>query len=266
MKSPFPGMDPYLEQFWPDVHARFILYACDQLEEQLPGNLIARVEERVVLETEEDPHTVYPDVKITERPGRGSPGGAVASRASVIEPVIVESYGEPATETSLNIFEAGPKQRLITVLEILGLANKLAGEGQRQYRQKQKELRHAGVSLVEVDLLRQGRRVFSVPLSIVPPQARTTYQVCVRRGWLPQRFELYPVPLQSPLPAIRIPLRERDEDVRLDLQAVLEQAYRKGRYHLTIDYAQPPDPPLAGDDAKWARTLVRAARKSRPSG
>ncbi len=59
MKSPFPGMDPYLEQFWPDVHARMIFYACDQLEEQLPGNLIARVEERVVLETEEAAHGVY---------------------------------------------------------------------------------------------------------------------------------------------------------------------------------------------------------------
>jgi hypothetical protein len=53
MKSPFPGMDPYLERFWPDLHARLILYACDQIEEQLPGNLIARVEERVVVEAEE---------------------------------------------------------------------------------------------------------------------------------------------------------------------------------------------------------------------
>ena len=43
MNSPFPGMDPYLEQYWQDVHARLILYACDQLEDQLPGNLIARV-------------------------------------------------------------------------------------------------------------------------------------------------------------------------------------------------------------------------------
>jgi hypothetical protein len=63
----------------------------------------------------------------------------------------------------------------------------------------------------------------------------------------------------------RIPLREKDEDVRLDLQALLELAYRKGRYHLTIDYAELPDPPLAGDDAKWARTLVKAARPRRRS-
>jgi hypothetical protein len=265
MKSPFPGMDPYLEQFWPDIHASLIIYTRDQIEEQLPGNLIARVEERVLLETEEDPRAIYPDVKITERPGRGSPGGAVASQVPVMEPVIVEYYGEPATETFLNILEAGPGQRRITVIEILSLANKLAGPGQRQYRRKQQELADAGVSLVEIDLLRQGRRVLNVPPSRIPVRARTTYQVCVRRGWRRQQCAVYPVPLRSPLPAIHIPLRQQDEDVRLDLQAVLEQAYRKGRYSLTINYAEPPDPPLTGDDAKWARALVKAARKSKPS-
>jgi hypothetical protein len=237
-------MDPYLEQFWPDLHARLILYACDQLEEQLPGNLIARVEERVVLETEEEPHVVYPDVKITERKGRGSAGGAVASKATVVEPVIVEYRGEPATETFLNILEAGPGQRLITVIEILGPANKLAGPGQRQYRRKQHELAVAGVSLVEIDLL------------------RPTYQVCVRRGWRPGQCEVYPVPLRTPLPTINIPLRREEKDVQLNLQALLEQAYRKGRYALTIDYAEPPEPPLIADDAKWARALIRAARKA----
>jgi hypothetical protein len=265
MKSPFPGMDPYLEQFWPDLHARLILYASDQLEEQLPDNLIARVEERVVLETEENGHAVYPDIKITERSGRGSSVSGVASRAAVIEPVIVEYRGEPATETYLNILETGPRQRLITVIEILSMANKLAGEGQRQYRRKQKELEDTGVSLVEIDLLRGGSRVLSVLQSRVPARARTTYQACVRRGWLPARFEVYPMPLRSPLPPLGIPLREKDKDVHLDLQLVLDQAYRKGRYHLTIDYAEPPDPPLTKDDAKWARTLLKAMRAKKRS-
>ena len=62
MKSPFPGMDPYLEQFWPDVHASLIIYTRDQLEEQLPANLIARVEERVVFETETDEHHCHGSV------------------------------------------------------------------------------------------------------------------------------------------------------------------------------------------------------------
>ena len=258
MPSPFPGMDPFLEQFWLDIHASLIIYTRDQLEEQLPADLIARVEERVVFETEESRfQTRYPDVKITERPGRKHRGAVALKLARPFEPVVVECLDEPATETFINIIEAGPGQRLVTVIEILSLANKLPGEGQRQYRHKQKELRDASVSLVEIDLLRSGERVLSVPRSLVPPHARATYQACVRRGWLPQRFEIYPLPLRERLPAISIPLRETDEDILLDMQAVLEQAYRKGRYHLTIDYKKRPDPPLTAADARWAKSLLK---------
>jgi hypothetical protein len=51
MPSPFPGMDPYLEAHWRDVHASLIIYARDALQGVLPGSLRARVEERVLLES-----------------------------------------------------------------------------------------------------------------------------------------------------------------------------------------------------------------------
>jgi hypothetical protein len=35
MKSPFPGMDPYLEQNWGEVHTSLIVYARNQLNSQL---------------------------------------------------------------------------------------------------------------------------------------------------------------------------------------------------------------------------------------
>ena len=264
MNSPFPGMDPYLEQYWQDLHARLVLYVCDQLEEQLPSNLIARVEERIVFETDREgdkPRAAYPDVKISERRNRG--GLAVAELPSLadIEPLIVEYEGEPATETFINIMESSPGQRLVTVIEVLSLANKLPGEGRRQYRQKQEELAAGGVSLVEIDLLRRGQRVLSLPSEHIPRAFRTTYQVCVRRGWRPRRYEIYPVPLRRPLPAIRIPLREKDQDIRLDLQAVLDLAYRKGRYHLTLNYRRNPDPPLSKLDATWAKGQIMKALK-----
>jgi hypothetical protein len=47
MKSPFPGMDPYLDRHWSDVRARLIVYISDQLQPQLGGSLRARVEERL---------------------------------------------------------------------------------------------------------------------------------------------------------------------------------------------------------------------------
>jgi hypothetical protein len=255
-------MDPYLEQFWLDVHAGLMIYIRDQLEEQLPANLIARVEERIVFELEEDVlQARYPDIKITEQPGRGNGRVAVVGKAAVAEPVIVEC--DPVAETFIQILEAGPEQRLVSVLEILSLANKLPGECQDEYRRKLSELRDTGVSLVEIDLLRRGERMLGVPKWLIPPRARTTYQVCVRRGWKPYTFEIYPVPLRRPLPSIRIPLRKTDDDIRLDLQAVLEQAYRKGRYHLTIDYTKRPDPPLAALDAKWAKRLLKTPGKKK---
>jgi len=69
------------------------------------------------------------------------------------------------------------------------------------------------------------------------------------------------MPLRSPLPGIRIPLRQTDNDIPPRLQAVVDQAYRKGRYQLTIDYAQLPEPPLTGADAKWAKRCSRKAKK-----
>jgi hypothetical protein len=256
-------MDPYLERYWRDVHARFVLYACDQLEPQLPGNLIARVEERIVFENDEGrERSAYPDVKIAERFSRERELAGVKSQAAVLEPVIVEFGSEPATETYINILETNG-QRLVTVIEVLSHSNKLPGEGQRLYRQKQAELAEAGVSLVEIDLLRRGDRVLTLPVEHIPKRVRTTYQVCVRRGWSPRRYEVYPVPLQAPLLAIKIPLRERDQDIQLELQAVLEQAYRKGRYHLTPNYAKPADPPLTGADGKWARGVLKIGKRPR---
>src|SRR3954463_1435718 len=45
MKSPFPGMDPYLEGSPGDFHASLTVYGCDQLQSQLPDDLVARIEQ-----------------------------------------------------------------------------------------------------------------------------------------------------------------------------------------------------------------------------
>ncbi len=263
MNSPFPGMNPYLEQHWLDLHARLVLYACDQLEDQLPDNLIARVEERVVLETEE-PHDywVFPDVRIAELARRQSSAGRVASSGTAVaEPVIVPLSPEPATETFINLIDPEGKDRLITVIEILSLANKLLGPGQREYRQKQEKLQRRGVNLVEIDLLRRGHRVILAPVARLGRRLRTTYQACVWRAAKPDQCEVYRIPLRSPLPKIKIPLRSKDKDIFLDLQAIVGQAYRKGRYGATLDYSEPADPPLLPGDAKWAQGLIKKARK-----
>ncbi len=70
------------------------------------------------------------------------------------------------------------------------------------------------------------------------------------------RYEVYPIHLRNRLPIIRIPLREGDDDVALDLQALIDQAYRNAGYDAT-DYSDDFVPPLKGEDAAWADALLR---------
>lgn len=250
-------MDPYLEQFWRDVHASLIIYARDMLQERLPGDLRARVEERVFVESNEAQRVVYPDIRVVER-GQGSRTGGGDIGLSVAEPLVIHLSRERVSETFIEIIEVGSARRVVTVIEVLSLANKLPGEGQELYRRKQREMVSGRVSLVEIDLLRAGRRVLSVPDTQIPRSHRTTYQVCVRRGSRPDSAEIYRVPLRERLPAIRIPLRHSDADVPLDLQALIDQCYRNGGYNEDIDYTSAPDPPLDPDDARWADELPRS--------
>ena len=54
MKSPFPGMDPYLETRWSDVHLSLATYSRDALNGLLPPGLLARSEERSVVSVDDE--------------------------------------------------------------------------------------------------------------------------------------------------------------------------------------------------------------------
>jgi hypothetical protein len=71
------------------------------------------------------------------------------------------------------------------------------------------------------------------------------------------RLEVYAVPLRDRLPNCRIPLRPPDEDVVLDLTAVLNRTYDVGSYDLLIDYSQPPSVPLTEAEAAWLDQWLR---------
>ncbi|HEX5444578.1 MAG TPA: DUF4058 family protein [Pirellulales bacterium] len=262
IKSPFPGMDPYLESRWRDVHQRLVLYSCDFLQPRLPSGLLARVEEQLFVESDDaPPRSIYPDVRIFEHAGAtatGAAASAVAVEAGEDGPFVVKVAHEPATEGFIEIREVGEGNRLVTVIEFLSPSNKSTVKGRRLYRRKQRELRRARVSLVEIDLLRAGKRVLSLPMRELPPQYRGMYQVCVRRGWRSDEAEVYRLRLRAALPKIKVPLRKKDADIELDLQRLIELCYANGRYD-TLDYTAEADPPLEPDDAKWADELLRAA-------
>jgi hypothetical protein len=263
MNSPFPGMDPYLEAHWLDVHSSLIFLAKSTIQSQLSGGLVARSEERLIVEdNSESPPWRYPDVRVVEHAGVSAdthPAGTTA----VAEPLVIEIQREPMPQRFIEIIDAASGGRVVTVIELVSPSNKSAGDGRTQYQRKQQECIEARVNLVEIDLTRAGQRKLLVSSSELPPDRRSTYLAIVYRAQWKRwgRKEAYDISLRRRLPAIGIPLRPADTDVVLDLQPLVDEAYRAGAYDRTINYAQDCDPPLPAEDAAWADELLKAAGK-----
>lgn len=67
MNSPFPGMNPYLENpiFWSEVHHRLISVIADEIEPNIPPQYRVAIEQRTYLSDEEDSQKAgIPDVTI----------------------------------------------------------------------------------------------------------------------------------------------------------------------------------------------------------
>lgn len=259
MRSPFPGMDPYLEQFWGDLHQTLINRSRTAIQKQLPADLVARVDERVVVEPA-DPFSrkIIPDVRVVERGLRERPELRTTNGIAVAEPMVVHMVqDEPERQGYIEIIDLGSGRRVVTVIEVLSPSNKVPGPGRDLYLRKQEELRQGGVSLVEINLNRTGSHVFMVPLNRIPEGQATPYATCIRRAWKPFELEYYRLPIRERLPALAIPLRPDDSYVPLDLQAILDECCDEGRYVEDIDYRRDANPPLSGDDAHWADALLR---------
>ena len=270
MPNPFPGMNPYLETpgQWSNVHSRLIALITDVLDASMPPGYTASIGERCrVVQTGRG---IYPDVYLSQNtpfatPERG--GAAVAERVMAgadlpTDPaLIVERLPVMPRQTYIEIRDARQGERVVTTIEVLSPVNKTRGEGQTLYLAKQQEILGSRTHLVEIDLLRAGQpTVAARPLTSAEAGSemeRRDYITCLHRGGHGERYAVWPVSLRQRLPRIAIPLSDGDADIPLDLQAVLDQCYERGRFGQKTDYAQPPDPPLTGEDAAWADTLLR---------
>ncbi len=170
MPSPFPGMDPYLEDppRWPDFHHRLISAISDALVLQLRPNYYARIEERVYLSGEDDPGW------------------------SIMLPTFRSGYRweQEIHEARLNVIYRESRE-ITTVLEVLSPGNKVSGARSREnYRLKRDEVMHTRKNLVEIDLLREGLPMMAQEL--LPPH---DYMVLVSRAGRPERADVWPIEL-----------------------------------------------------------------------
>jgi hypothetical protein len=259
-RSPFPGMDPWLESYWGTVHPSYIIYCRDQLAPQLPKGLFASVEETIyVVSPEWDQRSYRPDVAVisTEK----WPQEPLGQRGTaLVEPMRILVPTEPVPVRHIEIRENREGNPLVTAIEVVSPANKLDADGRAKYTEKRKAYYQADVNVVEIDLLRSGRMIVDVPAGAFSkrPDSDTPYKACVRAAHQEEQIwaDYYPIPLRQRLPTIRIPLRPVDANLGLNLQDPLEMAYDRGGYWMRIDYSKPPEPPLSSDDALWARQLI----------
>ncbi len=259
MKSPFPGMDPFLELHWGDVHTRLIVYASNQINPQLPPDLQARVEESGKVTIDDDgkvsSRTIYPDVSVVEDPcGISSKGSQQTAVAEIAEPLRIRVDENPIRR-HIEIIDGSVGGRVVTAIEILSPSNKIGFDGANAYKRKQHEYIAAGVNLVEIDLIRQGEFVVAAPLELVPEKYRNAYVICIRRAEKPWEIELYRASMAETLPNFPIPLRPTDRDAVVRLQPLIDDCYRDGRY-AHIDYGQRLQPPLSDAEVAWVAGLV----------
>lgn len=258
----FPGVDPYLEGqgYWPDFHLRFVNYWAEAIADRLPDHYEARLEERMrLIEVASDEAKGFrPDVALVrhaESPGFASQGHteqAVAVEIE-IEPVTMPvAMLEEAREAYIEVLHR-PDRTLVAVLELLSPANK-AEPGRGDYVLKRDALLRRPLHLVELDLLVAGHR-----LPMARPLPAGDFYALVARGDRRPECEVYAWTVRQPLPKIRIPLRAPDPDLKLDLAAVYETAFAKGRYERSIDRAATLTVPLDPDARAWAEQRARAA-------
>jgi hypothetical protein len=256
MPSPFPGMDPWLEdsEVFPNLHDRLIIYLQDQLNSVLPAGYVATSRNRVWVD---DELRRDPDVSVFGR-DRG-PNGDASSATTLTGLVTIdqERLSDPWDELYLEILSAKGK-RLVTAIEILSLSNKKSGNtGRKMYQEKQRELRLAGVNLVEVDLLRGGTHTTLVPFKRLQEViGQFDYHISVMVGHS-LTYLAAAIRLTDRLPTIGIPLDPETPEVTMDLQPLLDRCYDGGRYPELVNYRLPCDPPLRPEQQTWAEGILR---------
>lgn len=264
MQSPFPGMDPYLEGYiWPDVHHELASEIRADLAQQISPKYVARISTYIVEDTsaEEDVGIMYPDVDILKKIRQVKEEETVmaySSKSKALTPPTISIPGAKPVEVRIPVVEIRDREQnqLITAIEILSPVNKRK-PGLTPYREKRQRLHDGGVHLLEIDLLRRGQRPIQY---IYLPKSH--YMVSLTRAE-EEKISIWAFDMKDEAPVLPVPLKQPDEDARLDLGEALRRAYRRGQYHLSINYKEaPPSPPLTEEEQAWMAELLEEVRRS----
>lgn len=251
MPSPFPGMNPYLEQndAWEDFHHNFISRAQEMLAASVGPNYLVKIEVRLILHelsAEERRFMGRADVGVTGP----SPREVSREEGSVVSAPVHGTLPAVDVErlSSLEIVDRR-NRRVVTVIELLSPTHKAPGPDRDEYMRKRTRVLDQRTHLVEIDLRRGGERPHYPE---IPP---CDYYALVSRWQDRPVVGIWPIGLRDGLPVIPIPLTPPDPDVPFDLQALLHRVYDAADYGKYI-YQEAPQPPLSPEDLAWAQQFV----------
>lgn len=230
MPSPFPGMDPFLEEekLWPAFQHQLVTW----LYQILLPNLVDRYRARVA-------QLHY----TTEQP--------------LFTSIVREEHHEDYIE-----IRQRSNGRLVTLISTVSIANKTSASGRQAYMEKRREGRSAAANLVEIDLLLQGQPMLEYSREGLP---EWDYAVTVTRASQPERYEIYTATLRKPLPRFRLPLAGDDRDLIVELQKAFSRAYDQGGFAGQLVYQRDPAVSLENEDRKWVDELLKQ-QKLRSAG
>jgi hypothetical protein len=225
MPSPFPGMDPYLEDdgLWAAFHHQLITCLHQTLLPGLVDRYRARVGQR---------HYT------TEQP--------------LFTSVVREEHHEEFIE-----IRQRSDGRMITLIDVVSPGNKSTESGRRAYLEKRAEAKASGANLVEIDLLLQGQPLLEYSRDGLP---EWDYAVTVTKATHPDRFEIYTVTMQKRLPRFRLPLSGDDRDTVVDMHVMFSRCYDQGSFASKIDYQRDPGVALSPEDRRWLADLLKQQR------
>jgi len=266
MKSPFPGVDPFIEAcgLWEGFHSHLVEAIYRAIAKVLPPGYTADTAVRsyiVLMESEgKKERLAKADVTVTESAARKKPrkkkgGEAVASPAEEIDSVMMQAFvAEEFEEKFVEIYAEREERFLVTCIEVLSPSNKTVGtKGWHEYERKRQAMLLGQANFIEIDLLRGGQKM---PMLTPWPDGPFTLLVC--RAIDAPYCRVWPVSLRRRLPVLPVPLLEPDPDLTLDLQSLLEGIYDLGRYAERIDYKRALAPRLLNGDASWVRQLLKS--------
>jgi len=257
MPSPFPGMNPYLEQktVWRGFHDRLVTALSDAIAPQVSPHFIVEIEEYLFIHepsAQERLRIGDSDVSLS-RSRKPISIHAASEPIGIIAPRRIRVSTDMEIERHLYVeVRTRDNREIVTVIEVLSPTNKLPSEDRDQYLRKRHAILHSNSHFVEIDLLRGGPKM---PDHDLPP---CDYGILVSTMDERPDGSFWPIMLRDRLPNIPIPLRSPIPNTHLDLQEILNGVYDRAFYKDRI-YFGLPEPPLGDADRAWAEEIVKRA-------